>query len=237
MIKNLGLFFLSVFLLATAGCVKDKAIYEKFGALEKKFDALEKKLKEMSGEVVQEKPFEAALEDSPVLGKKDALIHLVVFSNFSCPYCAKADLAFRELIKDPELSQKINVVFKHFPFERHPNSRPAAKASFAALDQGKFWEYSDKLFNNQATLSPENYKKWAKEVGLDVAKFEADLKANDKIYEEKIDRDIKLGAQVNLLGTPWILLNGWIYEGGLNPADFKKFIAEKHLGEKADQKP
>lgn len=223
----LGLVFLN-------GCTVDKRINELQAQLKKVEDrlaALEKMLMPPKEEPpVQTQAYDIPIGDSPVLGKKDAKVTITVFSNFQCPYCARADKALRDLVKDPSMSDTVNVVFKHFPFDRHPEARPASKAAMAASEQGKFWELADKIFANQNDMNEKNYEKWAKEIGLDVAKFNKDRKDNDQKYNAMIDADIKLGAEnAKLEGTPWILVGGWLLDGDINAATVKKMIEEKKL--------
>jgi len=114
------------------------------------------------------------------------------------------------VIKDPELKDKVNVVFKHFPLSFHKDARPASKAALAAGEQGKFWEMSGKLFANQRQLTSDNFTKWAGEIGINVAKFTKDLAANDKRYESEIEADMKLGqTSAKVRGTPSIYVGGW----------------------------
>lgn len=230
MFKKLLLIGLGLGLLLTSGC-KDKKLIEEVAELKKRVEALEKIIAPAKEEPqVQASAYVLPVDNSYVLGKKDAPVNIMVFSNFQCPYCARADKALRELLKDDELKEKVNLVFKHFPFERHPEARPAAKVTLAAGEQGKFWEMSEKIFANQGEMNEKNYQKWAKEIGVDVAKLNKDLKDKDKAYNEMIDRDIKLGAEsAKLEGTPWILVGGWLLEGEINPASIKKMIAEKKL--------
>jgi protein-disulfide isomerase len=148
--------------------------------------------------------------ESPILGKKDAKVTVAIFSDFQCPYCSKVDPMLHDVVKDPELKDKVNVVFKHFPLGFHKDAMPASKASLAAHEQGKFWEYSEKLYANQRALKPENFSKWAEEIGLDVARFEKDLKENDKKYEAQIKEDQKMGqTAAKVRGTPSLFVNGW----------------------------
>lgn len=178
----------------------------------------------------QESAYDIPLDGSPVFGNKDAKISIVVFSNFQCPYCARADKTLRDIIKDPILENKVNLVFKHFPFERHPEARPASKATLAAHEQGKFWEMSEKIFAHQDAMNAKNYELWAKELKLDMKKWQHDLKENDAKYNKTIDDDIKLGSEkAHLQGTPWILVNGWLLESELNAASIKKLIEDKKL--------
>ena len=184
-------------------------------ALEKKITALEKKGPARQ-QRPQPKPQTAAYKipqgGSPFLGAKEAKVTVTVFSDFQCPFCARIDPMLKQAINDPELKGKVNVVFKHFPLSFHKDARPAAKASMAAQEQGneKFWKMADKMLANQKALKPDNFKKWATEIGLDVKKFEADLKANDAKYEAAIKQDMDTGSKsARVRGTPSIYVGGW----------------------------
>lgn len=216
------------------GCSKGNdeiaAIKERQDSQEKRIEALEKaKLGRPMMPPEQEEAYNISIGSSQILGKKDAKINLVVFSDYQCPFCAKADPILKEAIKDPELKDHINLVFKQFPLSFHQNAKSAAKAALAAGEQGKFWEMSDKLFANQSSLSQENYKKWAKEIGLNVAKWESDLKNNDGKYEDIIKKETEQGInEAKVRGTPSIYVNGWELKER-SVAGIKQIIKEKKL--------
>lgn len=222
--------FLFVF-VAFVTYLGNKKISDNFTALNKRLEVVEKVINPPE-EPAQTEAFDIPVGNSFVLGNKDGKYNLTVFSNFQCPYCAKADVQIRKLLEDPELKDNLKIVFKHFPFARHIEARNASKACLAAGEQGndKFWAMSEKCFANQSGLTAENFEKWAKEIGLDVVKFKDDLKTHDKKYEDEITGDITLGTEkAQLTGTPWLLINGWLYEEGINSANVKKFIKEKNL--------
>ncbi len=193
-----------------------KELVERIEKLEKKVEGLEKRPAGAAAAPARTPPppqtaaYAIPIQDSPTLGKKDAKINVTVFSDFECPFCSRVDPMLRDILKDPDLKDKVNVIYKHFPLSFHQNAKPAAKASIAADEQGKFWEFSEKLYANQRALTPDNFKKWAGEVGMNVAKFEADLKANDAKYEEIVKRDTDVGTkEAKVRGTPSIFVNGW----------------------------
>ena len=179
----------------------------------------------------QEKAYQLPVGMSPVMGKKDAAVSVVIFSDGQCPFCAGADTLLRDAVKDPELKDKVNVVFKNFPLSFHPNAKPAAKAALAAKEQGddKFWAMMEKVFGNQQNLTADNFKKWAKEIGLNVPKFEKSLKDNDGKYEEVIKADIDLGTNTaQVRGTPSIFVGGWeLRERSVQ--GIKNLLKEKNL--------
>ena len=101
---------------------------------------------------------------------------MVVFSDFQCPYCARATPAVKE--HRDAYPNDVRIVWKHLPLPFHPNAMPAALAAEAAREQGgapKFWAMHDKLFANQAALSEATYEQYARELGLDQARFKKDL--------------------------------------------------------------
>jgi protein-disulfide isomerase len=155
------------------------------------------------------KPVDIALGNSPVRGAKNAKVTIVEFSDFQCPFCGRVEPTVDALLK--KYDGKIKVVWKNQPLPFHPNARPAAKAAMAANDQGEFWEMHAKLFANQAALSDEKYEQFAKEIGLDMAKFKADV-ASTK-YDAAIDADSTQGKGVGANGTPTFFINGKKFVG------------------------
>ena len=142
--------------------------------------------------------------------KGEGKVDITLFSDFQCPFCARVDPMLKQAVNDPELKGKVKLVFKHFPLSFHKDAKPASKAAMAAGEQGKFWEMADKLLANQRDLKPDNFKKWAKEIGLNVGKFEKDLKANDAKYDAQIKNDMELGSKsAKVRGTPSIYVGGW----------------------------
>lgn len=141
---------------------------------------------------------------SPFLGKKDAPISLVVFSDFQCPFCSKVQPLLDEVLeKNPD---NLKVVFKHLPLQMHKQARPAALAAIAADEQGKFWQMHDKLFASSKNLSQENIEKAAKEIGLDMEKFKKDLAS--PTVQEKLKKDMIDAGKAGVSGTPTLFING-----------------------------
>jgi protein-disulfide isomerase len=194
-----------------------KELAERIEKLEKKVESLEKRPAAAAAPARQEPPAQTAaykipVGDSAILGAKDAKVNVTVFTDYQCPFCARVDPMLQEVVKDPELKGKVNVVFKHFPLSFHKEAKPASKAALAAKEQGEdyFWKMSEKLYANQRALTDENFSVWAKEIGIDVNKFEADFKNNDAKYEAMINDDMKVGTtEAKVRGTPSIFVNGW----------------------------
>jgi len=153
-----------------------------------------------------DKAYTIAVAGSPVRGKLDAPVTIVGFSDFQCPFCAKSNpIVAGVLEKYPD---KVNYVYKQFPLAFHAAARPAALASLAAQEQGKFWEMHDVLFANQATLDASKLEAFAKQAGLDVARFKKDLAAKKAEFEKRIDAEFSLGQSVDVRGTPALYVGG-----------------------------
>jgi protein-disulfide isomerase len=140
---------------------------------------------------------------SPTLGKGKVL--LVEFSDFQCPYCSRAIGPLKQFLS--EYPDRVTLTFKHFPLRSiHPEAMPAAQAAWAAQQQGKFWEYHDELFANQAKLSNATYSEIAKKLGLDLPKFERER--NSDAAKKAVSEDATLAESLGLEGTPSFLMGG-----------------------------
>ena len=102
--------------------------------------------------------------------------------------------------------EKVKLVFKNFPLRNHAMARPAAIAALAAGEQGKFWEYHDRLFENYSRIDEALLKTIAGEVGLDVERFEKDRQKDD--LAQLVTRDLAEGQKAGVRGTPSIFVNG-----------------------------
>jgi protein-disulfide isomerase len=101
---------------------------------------------------------------------------------------------------------QMKLVFKNYPLTRHTFAKKAAVAALAARKQGKFWEYHDLLFQNGDSLSDQKFLQIARELGLDLERFEKDI--NDLKIVARINQDIRLGAYMGVRGTPTVFING-----------------------------
>ena len=120
---------------------------------------------------------------------------------------------------------KIKIVFKDFPLTRiHPQAYKAAEAARCAGDQDKYWEYHDILFANTRALQPEKLKQYAADLKLDTAQFDACLDNN--AYTGAISKDLALGAQLGVSGTPAFFVNGRFLSGAQPYSAFAELIDE-----------
>jgi protein-disulfide isomerase len=164
-----------------------------------------------------------ALGKAPVKGPANAPVTIVAWSDFECPFCSRVVPTLKAL--EEEYKGKIKVAFKHQPLPFHPNAKPAAAASMAAHEQGKFWEYHDKLFANQRALDRASLEKYAQELNLDMAKFKAALDSGK--YNEMIEADSAEGSRVGANGTPTFFINGRTLVGAQPIEAFKRVIDEE----------
>ncbi len=156
--------------------------------------------------------------DSPVTGSTDRKIVMVEFSDFQCSYCAAAEKNVKQFLAK---HKEVTLVYKHFPLTQiHPEALPAATAAWAANKQGKFWEYHDALFANQAKLGEIFYLETANNLKLDIKKFAADRKT----AEAEIVKDFQLGRKLGIEGTPTFILNGEAISGAASVADLEKVL-------------
>lgn len=147
-------------------------------------------------------------------GPNDVKVVLTEFADFQCPACAATVPILAELEK--EFAGQYKLVFKHFPLvDAHKNAMAAALSAEAANAQGKFWPMYDLLYarqnqwNNLADPT-DKFISYAKELGLDVGKFESDLRG--KKFEDAIKKDQTFGEKLNVPGTPTFFINGVIIE-------------------------
>lgn len=174
----------------------------------------------------------------PVLGnRKAALVTLVVFSDFECPYCKRGSDTIHELQKHYG-KKELRIVFKHLPLPFHKHAEPAAKAAIAAHAQGEFWAMHDQLFYDQQALKEggsEYFISLANKLELDVKQFEKDI--DSKRTRLKVETDKKLAEELGVRGTPNFFVNG-IKLTGAQPADvFKDAIdAQLELAKKMKKK-
>jgi protein-disulfide isomerase len=164
------------------------------------------------------------LGDAPVRGPASAKVTLISFSDFQCPFCGRAAPTIRQL--EGDYKGKLRVAFKQLPLPFHEHAHLAAEAALAANEQGKFWEYHDKLFANQQALDRPSLEKYAEDLGLDMPKFRAALDSGK--FKERVDRESKEGAAVGATGTPTFFINGHKLVGA-QPIDQFKTVIDAEL--------
>jgi protein-disulfide isomerase len=145
-----------------------------------------------------------SIDGDPVKGPADARVTVVEFSDFQCPFCAKAAAEVNQVMQ--KFPNEVRVIFKQFPLESHSQAALAGEASLAAQAQGKFWELHDKMYANFRVLSRDHILGWAKEIGLDMDRFRADL--NSHKFAARMKAEEQEGEKAGVEGTPTFFIDG-----------------------------
>jgi protein-disulfide isomerase len=189
-------------------------------------DAMKKQEEQAKAEVENQfkNPAKIDIGSSPVKGPANAKVTIIEFSDFQCPYCKRGYETMEAVAK--AYPNDVKIAFKHFPLPFHNEAEPAAKAAWAAQQQGKFWEYHEALFNNQDKLGSEFYIKAATDLKLDINKFKKDM-ASDAAAKQVKD-DAEVGSKNGIQGTPGFFVNGVAVKGAY-PVDHFKGIVDRWL--------
>jgi protein-disulfide isomerase len=121
----------------------------------------------------------------------------------------------------------VRIVWKNFPLAMHKNAEPAARAAMAAYQQGKFWEFHDKLFADQKNLNTESYMKYASQLGLDTEKFTKDMSVVSQATSQIIEADKSEANSLGVSGTPAFFINGRYLSGAQPFEAFAKLIDQE----------
>ncbi len=166
------------------------------------------------------------LVGSPVKGSEQALVTIVEFSEFQCPFCSRVLPTLTQILDSEEFAGKVRVVFKNLPLDFHDRAMPAARAAWAAHQQGKFWEFHDLLFANQREgLGDENFTAYAQQLGLDMERFAADMASPET--QARLDADVAVATRLGIRGTPNFLINGRPLTGAQPFDQFATVIREE----------
>jgi len=168
--------------------------------------------------------------DSPIMGDKNAPVTIVEFSDYQCPFCAKFFLeTLLSLEKEYINKGMVKLVYKDFPLNIHPEAPKAAEAARCVREQkgdDGYFKMHDLMFKNQNELGMENYKKWARMLGVSAAKFDDCLESGK--YTEEVQSDLAYGSQLGVSGTPAFFINGKLISGA-QPFDVFKQIIDAEL--------
>lgn len=164
--------------------------------------------------------YDVEVGGAPVKGSEDAIITIVEWSDFQCPFCNRVSPTLAQIEK--EYGDKVRIAFKHMPLSIHPQAAQAHAAAEAAHRQGKFWEMHDRIFANQRDLSEETLERYAQEIGLDMDRFASDL--DDASLKQRIESDMQQASKLGVTGTPSFFINGKYLSGAQPFANFKRII-------------
>jgi protein-disulfide isomerase len=172
------------------------------------------------GEAAPDTVFKAEVGNAPVKGAKDALVTIVQFSDFQCPFCTRVEPTMDKILE--EYKGKVRVVWRDYPLDFHDNAMPAAIVARVAKAENKFWPMHKKLFDNQQALDRASLERYAAEVGLNVGKVKAAL--DNKTHEADIKADMEAGQKLGVRGTPAFFINGTFLSGARPFEAFKERI-------------
>jgi protein-disulfide isomerase len=155
-----------------------------------------------------------------VRGAPDGHVTLIEYGDFQCPYCGDAYPVVEKLL---DSYTWVRFVWRHMPLvDLHPRAEAAAQASEAAAAQGKFWEMYDRLFQNQHALADADLSEHAAALGLDVERFERELR--EGVYAERVAEDFSSGSAAGIPSTPRFFVNGEMYLGTPDERDLRAAI-------------
>ncbi|MBI4173203.1 MAG: DsbA family protein [Candidatus Aenigmarchaeota archaeon] len=154
-------------------------------------------------------PVAVSVDDDPALGSANAPVTVIEFSDLQCPFCRRHFTdTYSQIKKDYIDTGKIRYVFRDFPLSFHPQAQVSAEAAECADEQGKFWEFHDKIFTEQnkqgtgtVTFTVDDIKKWGAEIsGMDAAKFNSCVDSGK--YKQEVQSDFNAGSAAGVSGTP-----------------------------------
>lgn len=147
----------------------------------------------------------AVIGSSPILKQSPhSSVTLIEFADYECPFCVQAHPELKQFLQQ---HPSVALVYKHLPLTAiHPQALPAAKASWAASQQGKFWEFHNAIFERQGNLDEPVYQAIATQLKLNLEQFERDR--NSDAATQAIDQDIQLANNLKMEGTPSFLVLG-----------------------------
>lgn len=152
-------------------------------------------------------------ERDHLIGPEKAVVTLVEYGDYECPYCGQAYPVVNQLMDMFETS--LRLAYRHFPLTTvHPHAQQAAEAAEAAGAQDQFWEMHSMLYENQDALDEESLLEYADDLGLSVEQFASDLAEHR--HAPKIQEDVTSGIRSGVNGTPTFFINGLRHDGSFD---------------------
>ena len=171
-------------------------------------------------------PVDVSVDDYAMKGDKSAQVTIIEFSEYQCPFCKRyVDQTLSQIQEKYIDTGKVKYVFRDFPLGFHQNAKPAAMATECVHELGgdeAYWKYHDKLFENTQALDSDSLKKYASDMGYDIA----DCLDSEK-YADEVDADTEEGKSYGVRGTPAFFINGRFLSGALPFSEFEKVIEEE----------
>lgn len=208
---------------------------DSYGGLDERVEQIEQDFAELKEQVagapgrrVAQRPAptevrQVNVEGAPARGSEKAVVTVVEFTDYQCPYCRRVQSTVQRLVD--EHPDKVRHVIKHNPLSIHPQAPGAAKAAIAAGRQGKFWEMHKSIFENPRQLGEEDLRARARALDLDMDRFEEDFASEEtaKIIATDQAEARRLGAT----GTPAFFINGRLLSGAQPYEAFKARVDEE----------
>jgi protein-disulfide isomerase len=192
-----------------------------------------------AGGVAATGPVRTSVAGAPSLGRADAPVTIVEFSDYQCPFCQRYFATTLPALKKEYVDAgKVRYVFRDHPLDQlHPLARKAAEAAHCAGEQGKFWEMHDALFGHPGTLAPSQLVEHARSIGLDGPKFGECLASGR--HAARVERGLADGAAAGVQGTPGFVIGrtkpGDVVEGtpvrGAQPLETFRQIIDRALAQ------
>jgi protein-disulfide isomerase len=170
------------------------------------------------------KVYEVNLAAAPAKGADAAPVTIAEFAEFQCPFCQDVNATLQQI--EERYKGRVRFVWKHLPLVSiHPHAMDASVAAEAARNQGKFWEYHDKLFANQEQLERDDLRRYAQELGMDLARFDRDRQ--DPALKVKVQEDMAEATALGVRSTPTFFINGRLVSGAMPFEIFSTIIDEE----------
>jgi protein-disulfide isomerase len=170
------------------------------------------------------KIYDVKTATAPVKGAETAPVTIVEFAEFQCPFCMRVRPTLEQI--ESTYKGRVRFVWKHLPLVSiHSHAMDASIAAEAARKQGRFWEYHDKLFANQTQLEPQDLRKYAEELGLNLTRFDRDRADQD--VKTKVLEDMTEATSLGVTSTPTFFINGRLVSGAMPFETFSTIIDEE----------
>ena len=164
------------------------------------------------------------IEGAPVLGAPMAAVTIVEFSDYECPHCRAARPVLDQIVR--EFDGRVRLVHMFYPLRTHEHAANAALAAACAQAQGEFWEMHELLFEHQDALETQDLASYARQIGLDMERFEHDLVENQSL-RERVLANVAEGRRVGVDATPTIFINRRKYEEPPELEPLRAYIREE----------
>jgi protein-disulfide isomerase len=168
--------------------------------------------------------YEVGVGRTPPIGNAKAKVTIVEFSDFQCPFCAEGRKRVEDIVE--KYHDKVKIYFRNFPLEtRHPQAFLAAEAGECALDQNRFWDFHNYLFDHQEKLDQKSLILYAETIHMDAKVFEECLKSGTK--EAAVRSDMNDASKLTVTSTPTFFVNGRVLRGAMPLESFIEIIDEE----------